>query len=101
MKDDSNLAYDLEFGSFELREDTLFEQNDMFDDRLLEEMRGLIKGYVQAYLVNSVGEAARVDCKGRFDQLRSQLHDIILKEYSSFEFMEKLYLQEYSAKNAT
>ena len=101
MKDDANLAYDdLQLSSFELQEESLFEfeQYDLHDDRLLEEMRGLIREYIQAYLADLAGEVERVACKTKFDQLRSQLKDIILREYSSFEFMEKLYLQEYLAK---
>lgn len=101
MKDESNLAYNLDLSSLDLQEESSYEQDDIHDDHLLDKMRGLIRDYVQASLASLVGEAARAECKGHFDQLRSKLRDGVLREYSSFEFMEKLYIQEFSARNAT
>lgn len=66
------------------------------DDILLDEMRDIIKRYVAEYQASSLTPISRQHWRGEFEKLRDQLADPLLKEYSSFEFMEKLYLQECS-----
>jgi len=95
MKDDTNLAYTLDWGSFELREDSAQEQSDLYDDRILDQMRTVVKEYVAAYVAQLTDEVKRMAYKKQFDDLRQRLRDSVLREYSSFEFIEKLYLQEY------
>ena len=65
------------------------------DDECLEEMRNIVKGYLRSELEDKVTNTNKEELHRQFDKLRSQLEDPLLKEYSSFEFMEKLYMQEY------
>lgn len=69
------------------------------DDVLLDEMRDIMKRYVADYQENRLTGAKQQHLRREFEKLRDQLADLLLKEYSSFEFMEKLYLQECSLED--
>ncbi len=58
-------------------------------------MRSIMQNYITLSAQNKIGNENKTIIKNRFEELRDQLHDETLKEYSSFEFMEKLYEQEY------
>lgn len=69
------------------------------DDVLLDEMRDIMKHYIAEYREKRLTAANRQHLRREFEKLRDQLADPLLKEYSSFEFMEKLYLQECSLES--
>lgn len=88
------VAYDLK--AFEM--DTLFVQEpcEGKDDQLLNEMRAIIKDYVSLYFQNKMDKSLRQEYQSSFEAMRSQLRDNMLREYSSFDFMEKIYMQEHA-----
>jgi len=65
------------------------------DDQILNDMRSIMKTYVNGQVQNKVTKTMKENHQSEFENLRKKLQDPMLKEYSSFEFMEKLYLQEY------
>ncbi len=64
------------------------------DDTLLDDMRLIIKEYVDACLAGGIDPQEANSLKDRFNQTREQLNNSVLRDYSSFEFMETLYKQE-------
>lgn len=67
------------------------------DDDYLDLMRSVIKEYIAGGQEDSIDSSleAQQTLKTQFEQLRSKLRDVALREYTSFEFMEKLHRQEY------
>ena len=86
-------AYDLDM--LETNQEVLSSQAENNDDRLLDEMRAIMKDYVGHCVQNKITDSLKQDYKTKFEELRGNLRDPMLKDYSSFEFMEKLYMQEY------
>jgi hypothetical protein len=68
------------------------------DDFCLERMRDMMKSYVAANQECKLGVSERQQRQDEFNHLRCQLSDPMLREFSSFEFMERLYIQEYSVQ---
>lgn len=68
---------------------------EMHDNQLLDKMRSVVKDYVGLSLQNKATEQVKKSYKESFDALHGKLKDSILKEYSSFDFMEKLCMQEH------
>lgn len=93
---ESSVAYDV--SALQDAEGLIYDEFDRNDDRLLDEMRVLMKKYVLGCVQNEFAEKEKGQCQTAFNELRAKLHDELLREYSSFEFMEKLYTQEYSAE---
>ncbi|OGT22522.1 MAG: hypothetical protein A3C55_02195 [Gammaproteobacteria bacterium RIFCSPHIGHO2_02_FULL_42_13] len=86
-------AYDLNM--LETSQDAFSGLVENKDDNLLDEMRSIMKDYVGLCVQNKMTDSLKQEYKNRFEDLRSKLRDPMLKDYSSFEFMEKLYMQEY------
>jgi hypothetical protein len=68
------------------------------DNHLLEKMRSLIQSYIDLRLTKKIDKSTLHECKNNFEGLRNKLRDPMLKEFSSFNFMEKLYMQELSTE---
>lgn len=94
MRNDTTLAYDLNLS--DNMQAVLAESND---DRCLEQMREIIKSHVAECVSKASNTASRLSYKQQFEKLRDKVVNPFLKEYSSFEFMEKLYMQEHIAKS--
>ncbi len=67
------------------------------DDKFLDRMRTMMKDYAQACAQSKITPSQKHAYKEKFENLRANLYDPVLKEYS-FDFMEKLYLQECLAE---
>ena len=89
---DTSVADDLMSVEEEMLAQKLSEEKD---DDFLDEMRIITRDYVQQSIDNKLTSEMAQKAKDRFNELRDSLQDYLLKEYSSFEFMEKLYRQEY------
>ena len=93
MKEES-MAYDV--SALQEAEGLVYDEFDRNDDRLLDDMRALMRKYVFATVQKEITDEQKSQAIATFEELRAKLHDELLREYSSFEFMEKLYTQEYS-----
>lgn len=91
---ETSIAYDISV--LQDAEGLIYDEFDRKDDQLLDEMRALVKKYVLESIQNEIKDDEKDQCCTAFNELRAKLHDDLLREYSSFEFMEKLYTQEYS-----
>lgn len=91
---ETSIAYDM--SALQEAEGIIYDEFDRNDDRVLDKMRSMMRQYVQKCTeTKEIKEEERVEYLDKFNQLRATLHDELLREYSSFEFMEKLYSQEY------
>lgn len=90
--ENGNLAHDMSTLDNSI---DMLHQAELNDDQYLEQMRGIMKAYVMAYKADRLTPVFKQESQHEFEALRRQLSDPMLKEYSSFEFMEKLYMQEY------
>jgi len=68
---------------------------EMYDNQLLDHMRKIVKEYVCFSLQNEVTDQVKHRYRDSFNRLHGKLKDTVLKEYSSFEFLEKLCIQEH------
>ncbi len=93
---ETSIAYDI--SALQDAEGLIYDEFDRKDDQLLDEMRALVKKFVLDCVQNAIKDNEKEQCRTIFNELRAKLHDDLLREYSSFEFMEKLYTQEYSAE---
>ena len=93
---ETSMAYDNSV--FQDVEGLVYDEFDRKDDQLLDEMRTLMKKFVFGCVKNEIDDKEKNLYQETFNALRAKLHDELLREYSSFEFMEKLYTQEYSAE---
>lgn len=93
---ETSIAYDISV--LQEAEGIIYDEFDRNDDRLLDEMRMLMKEFVISSVKNKIIDGMKEQYMATFNGLRAKLHDELLREYSSFEFMEKLYTQEYSAE---
>ena len=77
---------------------SVVQQALLNDDFCLEKMREMMKSYVAANQEGRLSVSEQQQCQDDFNHLRCQLSDPMLREFSSFEFMERLYIQEYSVQ---
>lgn len=91
---ETSFAYDMSV--MQEADGIIYDEFDRSDDYVLDQMRSMMRQYVQEHAGKEVTEEEREQYLNKFNQLRTTLHDELLREYSSFEFMEKLYTQEFS-----
>ncbi len=65
------------------------------DEVCLEAMRSVVKEYIAERQKNQVDEREKEIYKQRFEAYRQTLRDESMRVYTAFDFMEKLYWQEY------
>ncbi len=70
------------------------------DETCLEAMRHIMKEYIAYRRQSSHSDEVetKLSFKNRYDEWRQKVHDDTLRTYTAFEFMEKLYWQEYLIK---
>ena len=68
------------------------------DEACLEAMRDIIKEYSARRQLNQINETIREAFKQRFETYRQMMRNDAMRAYTAFEFMEKLYWQEYLVK---
>lgn len=61
------------------------------DDKILDDMRALVQRYVKFKSEGKLTETLDRQLKQQFEALHDQLRDQALKDYSHFDFLEKLY----------
>lgn len=68
------------------------------DESCLDVMRGIVKEYIVYRQEHETETDIRQSFKNRYDEYRQKMHDDALRAYTAFDFMEKLYWQEYLIK---
>lgn len=71
--------------------------SNLGDEACLEAMRDIIKDYVARRHLNQ-NDNLREAFKQRFETYRQMMRNEAMRAYTAFEFMEKLYGQEYLMK---
>lgn len=76
-------------------EDNIRARDLLSDEACLDVMRSIIKEYVAYRQSNRLENEMSQAYKNRYEEYRQQVRDEALRAYTAFEFMEKLYWQEY------
>jgi hypothetical protein len=73
---------------------SMHQQTLLSDEACLEVMRGIIKEYLN-YRQSTDEHDLDMVYRNRYEEYRQRVQDDALRAYTAFEFMEKLYWQEY------